>query len=248
MKKGVKIFLAILVVLILAVGIFAFLQRDNIRAYVLSQNSSQEDIQQMLNDNESNRDAAVKKYNIRELTDSEKQSIANGTLSTSDAIDLVTGSSSSNDPNSSGTSDSSSDSQSTATPKPSNSPEKTTSQYEISQSDADAQISTLIGRIYALEASFSGRLDSMLSSAIGEYKALPESERTDSNKISIVSKYIGQAGAMESACDSEMASILSEMEKILTKSGQSLDLIQQINSSYQSEKSLKKAYYISLYT
>lgn len=187
------------------------------------------EIEEMLQENEETRKEALAGIEVRELTEEEIEAIKKGELSNDKALMLITGASDSNGryPN-----------QNTK-PKQSPSPKP--------QRDYDAELSELIGQIYVLDATYSGKIESLLSSAIAEYKSLPPEMHTNTSKWDIGVKYLGVATAMESSCDAQMASILNEIESVLVASGKDLSLVQEINSAYKSKKILTKDYYLSLY-
>ena len=93
MKKPLKIFLIILLVVIVAGGIFVVAQWSNVRSWVLSSRYTPEQLQSMISKDDQQREEAIDEIDglgVRELTDSEKQSVANGTMSEAEAIKRIT--------------------------------------------------------------------------------------------------------------------------------------------------------------
>ena len=84
------------------------------------------------------------------------------------------------------------------------------------------------------------------SAAVKDYSALPNNERTLVSKQSIVDRYIGRANALLTECDGKVNAIMSNLEQRLKAENMDTELVDKIGSSYEEEKALKKAYYISL--
>ena len=104
-----------------------------------------------------------------------------------------------------------------------------------------------IAKMYGLKSKYIGQLDACIAQAISEYKALPGEEHTNAAKRSIISKYVGRMAGLESACDAEVNSVLSSMEKELKEIGADTSIIQTVRSAYANEKSMKIAYYMATY-
>ena len=228
MKRSTKISLKIISVLIVVIGIIAIYQWDNIEAICIAKTHTREEIQGMIDkDTEMGKDI-IPDLNVRELTDDERVAIKNGDLSSDDALDKIL-------------------------ETENNSPPNETDAYDTStgtepERDYSAELARLIGQVYVLEASFSGALDNLVSSAIAEYKALPIEKHTQTSKWNIGLKYLGEATSMEASCDQEMATILRQIESVLIASKGNMELLDQINSAYKNEKILKKDYYLSMYS
>ena len=229
MKKPLKIFLIILLVVVAAGGIFIAVQWSNVESWMLSSRYTPEQLQSMISKDDRQRKEAIDEIDglgVRELTDSEKQSVANGTMSESEALQHIT------------------NQENIISKDESDSKSEAARQKQV---QADMELSSLVGRVYVLEAKYSGAVEGLKSSAIAEYKSLPPEQHTESNKYAIAAKYLARAASLESSCDSEIAGVLSRMEKVLVESGRDTGLVTQIRNTYYSEKSLKKAYYMSQY-
>ncbi len=226
MKRGTKVLLSIFAVMIVAVGILSVYQWDNIKAIYIAKTHTKEEIEEMFQQSSQSAKTAVSNLEVRELTDEEREAIKSGELGSAEALNRILD----NENNAAATeeNDSSNDSE--------------------RERDYDAELAELIGQVYVLEASFSGSLDNLVSSAIAEYKALPAEQHTDTNKWNIGLRYLGIATSMEASCDQQMATILSQIESILVASGGDMKLLDEIKSAYANEKILKKNYYLSLYS
>lgn len=94
MKKVLKIVLVILILLIVALGIFAYCNRGIISAFLMAYNASQEELQEKLDSNSTIDNSVLAEYTdvqLRDLTEEEKQKLANNELSEDDAVALVMG-------------------------------------------------------------------------------------------------------------------------------------------------------------
>ncbi len=112
----------------------------------------------------------------------------------------------------------------------------------------DAEISACVAQMYVLKSSFVAQLEGLYNQAFGEYKAvyhqLNEAER-ETKKKSIISSLYPQASALEKQCDTQVNQVLAKLEALLKESGGDMSLVGRIRDSYNSEKSLKKAYYLN---
>lgn len=123
-------------------------------------------------------------------------------------------------------------------------PSSSTAQSASSSSSAqteepayEAEIRGLISQLYGVQAKAQSGLNSAISSAKAEYKALPAEKQTQTKKISICMGKAGQLRSLESECDSEVARIVEQMRTVLSANGQSTALADQAMSTYKSEKS-----------
>lgn len=135
-------------------------------------------------------------------------------------------------------------SDSTETPSASSEASSSTSTAQSSSSSTtaaepayEAEIRALINQLYGVQAKAQSGLNSAISSAKAEYKALPAEKQTQAKKIAICMGKAGQLKSLESKCDKEVNSIVSQMRKILTENGQPTTLADQAMSTYKSEKS-----------
>jgi len=229
MKRCTKISLKIISFLIVVSVIIAIYQWDNIEAIYISKTHSPEEIQVMIDKNAEIGNEIIPGLAVRELTDDEKEAIKNGELSSNEALEKI------------------------LEPENINSQPIETGVYDKPtvlepERDYSAELASLIGQVYVLEASFSGALDNLVISAISEYNALPIEKHTSTSKWAIGLKYLGEATSMEASCDQQMATILSQIESVLIASKGNMALLDEIKSAYRNEKILKKNYYLSMYS
>jgi len=106
----------------------------------------------------------------------------------------------------------------------------------------------IIAELYVLRAHFANQLEGLRQSAIVEFSGLTEGQKTESKKIEIGMNYLSRAGALEAECDALMDNLITRLRNELENSGGDTSIINDILSSYVQEKSLTKAYYMSLYS
>ena len=106
--------------------------------------------------------------------------------------------------------------------------------YAEPNPECDAKINALMSELYSLESSARSDVSSAIQSAKDEYHALPASQRTFGNKVSIAFSHLS---AVESTYDSAVSSVVSEMRSILREYNQPETVADQAWSYYQSAKS-----------
>ena len=117
---------------------------------------------------------------------------------------------------------------------------------EPQMSSSDVKIAELIGKIYVLEAKFTGKLKSLEQWAIDEYMSVHPSKYKEKKK-ELISVGYPKLAALEKECDVKVEEILSELAKELKAAGQGTELVEQIRNSYADKKQLSKSHYISEY-
>lgn len=105
--------------------------------------------------------------------------------------------------------------------------------YAEPNPECDAKINALMSELYSLESSARSDVSSAIQSAKDEYHALPVSERTFGNKVSIAFSHLS---AVESTYDSAVSSVVSEMRSILREYNQPETVADQAWSYYQAAK------------
>ena len=110
----------------------------------------------------------------------------------------------------------------------------------------DSSIVELIAEVYVLRAYFMGQLDALRGAATSEFMALPEDQRSQATMMEIGLRYAGTAGNLEAEADGLMADIMSRLSAELQRTGGDTSLVNEIMASYAEEKSLMKAYFMSI--
>lgn len=101
----------------------------------------------------------------------------------------------------------------------------------------ETEVKALIQQTYALKAIAEKGLNSSISAAKAEYKALPKAQQTKTKKIMICLSKMGELTSLQSYCDKEMDRIVSQLRTVLKENGQSTELADQVMSTYKAEKS-----------
>ena len=226
MKKKKRFFL-VLLVLALIIGGLGYWQRNNIEALLLSRKMTQEEladkiVEQQEKTVEISRQAGV---DVRALTEEEREAMHKSEISREELIDRIAG---------------------TQSPSPAETPT-----LDAPEQDPNAalreQLSRLIAEIYVMEAEYTGWLEKANQAAIDDFNALPEAERTSSNKFNIGMKYLSLAKDKEVECDARMSELEDSIRSVLKQLGEQTSLVDEIHSTYLAEKAAKKAYYLGLH-
>ena len=262
MKKVLRIILVVVIVLLIVAAVVVWRQWDNVKAVKTALTTSQEDIETMMVENDERIAEAVGKVDgvtVRDLTEEEMEQFQNGELDTEQLIDRLTsgdaapasgtaaaGSSSSSTAQGSGTQ--SGTAQTSGTVQTSDTGNAAAAQpSEQPQTEEDAnkqQLSRYLAEIYVMKAEYTAWLEEKYNDAMEQYAALDESERTTEAKYSIGMSYMNEALEKEEECDAEMKEIEQKISDLLTAMGEDTSIVDDIQQSYETEKELKKAYYL----
>ena len=127
-------------------------------------------------------------------------------------------------------------------------PEESTAPTEDANLSAQlARIDELVAEVYSLRDYYVSQLAALEASAIAEYEALPDHERTPDYKQEIAMRCIDAAYALESECDSRMDAICEELSYLLLETGGSLRLVTDIRYAYASEKEAARSAFLEKY-
>lgn len=253
MKKAGKIALAVAGVVLVAGAVTVAVQWNNIKAVAYMMTMDTGTLSQRAEENRKTLDKAMEDYQIPSYTFSEEEmsQLASGELSEEEAAARILGENGGTaepEPSQSGApSQELSPSQSTP---PSQSPSASQSAQpaqsadqggETSAQDAEAELRQLVATMYVLQATYEGKLEAIVQEAIDEYTA---GEHTSENRTRIVYSKYDALTKLEQECDQKVADIVSRMRELLKATGQSESLADEVQRTYEEEKSLKKAYYI----
>lgn len=256
MKKGAKIAIGVVGVLIVAGAALAAWQWNNIKAarYMMTMDSGT--INSRLEENSKTLSKAMEDYDIDDYTFSEEElaALVDGSLTADQAAEkLLAGES---DAPAADTPDGStaaggSSSVAAGTPASAPSAQAGTSGSGTSGSakpaasstsnTIDQQIRQQIAKMYVLQATYVAQLEAIVQSAIDEYTA---GEHTAENRTAVVYGKVEELTALEKECDAKVAEVVSTLRDLLKQAGRDDSLAQQVEDTYQEEKSLKKAYYL----
>lgn len=219
-KKKFRVRYAVLIVLAVIVAVAAALvvwQWDNIKALRYAASTSDEELEQQMEENQREFDETAKEYGVPDisLTDDEIAALEGGDENLDGVVDRVM---------------SGSDGE---------------SETNDSSGTQDAEVQRLITSLYVLRSSYSSRLNGLISEAKSEFMSLAPEKRTDTARRRIVAAKISEASSLESSCDAQVNSLVQSLRSRLSALGQDTSVADQIMSAYQQEKTLRKASYMS---
>lgn len=218
-KKRIKIWLLILLLLLIVIGILAYTQRDNLKAFRAGMQYTPAELEEQMEENRQSIQSAVEAIpdiTVRQPTADEREALREGTLSEEELVDRLI-------------------------EKDSQEPE----QEPQPNSEYETQFSELIAKAYVLREQYHSILDGMMKEAREEYSAMPDSERIKSKLVKWASSYIGRATDLEKQCDAQIDAIARELAEIIRANNGDLNLVDQLLYNYANEKSLKKSWYLS---
>lgn len=256
MKKKIRLIL-FFIIIVLIVAFFCS-QINNIKGFIYSFKYSGDEIETMLTDNDIVLKEQVENFlghSIREFTAEEQRQIKEGVATQDELVEKIIAeeiekslTTPSDDKPVSSSDDKKPDAKTkdgknqTTTVDPSM---DTSGTPPSAASPSDA--AKYITELYNLKSEYIGKLDGMVDSAVKEFRALPKKEKTYSKQLQIGASYMTKALALESECDKKVAAIVSSLEKQLKSEGKSTAIITVINDTYNSEKTLKRAYYLNMF-
>jgi hypothetical protein len=238
MKKRTKIILSIVLVLVVSIGAVTVWQWNNIEAVLMRVKYSPENLKEQVTEQNEIIAEDIKKLpgNFRTLTSEQEDALKEGELTEQEAIKIMTGNSESKEQGE----------VVQGTVKPAVAPTPDSSPSPKPVEDKEKQITELVAQIYLLRISFSSKLDSLMASAKAEYSAVQEGDQAKTQQT-IFLKYVKKATALEGECDTAVNKILSQLEPLLRETKGDVSLVDDIRKAYYKEKSIRKAYYMSLY-
>lgn len=247
MKKGAKIAIGVVGVLIVAGAAVAAWQWNNLNAarYMLTMDG--DTISTRLEENSQVLNKAMEDYDISSYTFSPEEisALVDGSLSADDAAKkLLEGDTAVSTPPEGETTPDSGTAPSTSAPTtaPTQSGSSSGSNAGSSaSSDVEQQIREQIAKMYVLQATYVAQLEGIVQSAIDEYVA---GEHTDENRTAVVYSKVEELTALEKECDAKVAEVVSKLRELLKQAGKDDSLAKEVEETYKEEKSLKKAYYL----
>lgn len=246
MKKAGKIALAVVGVVLVAGAITVAVQWNNIKALNYMMTMDTGTLSQRAKENRETLEKAMEDYQIPAYTFSEEEmaQLASGELSEEEAASRLLGQSGSGE---TGTTEGPEASQSQEPSQAPSSSQSAAPSQSASQSgdnatqEAEAELRQLVATMYVLQATYEGKLEAIVQEAIDEYTA---GEHTSENRTKIVYSKYDALTKLEKECDQKVANIVARMRELLKATGQSESLADEVQKTYEEEKSLKKAYYI----
>lgn len=246
MKKAGKIALAVVGVVLVAGAITVAVQWNNIKALNYMMTMDTGTLSQRAEENRETLKKAMEDYQIPAYTFSEEEmaQLASGELSEEEAASRLLGQSGSGETGTTEGPEASQSQEPSQAPSASQSaaPSQSASQSgDNATQEAEAELRQLVATMYVLQATYEGKLEAIVQEAIDEYTA---GEHTSENRTKIVYSKYDALTKLEKECDQKVANIVARMRELLKATGQSESLADEVQKTYEEEKSLKKAYYI----
>ena len=237
-KKGMKtwkrVLLTVIGLFVVALCVIAVWRWNDIKAiYYFARVGSSEKIAEEIDARKKSREKIISEYidgTVRDFTEEEEKKITSGELSVEEATEIIR-----SEFNESVSGESGNPGQ-----------DKKKDPIANEKKEIDGFIAENIIQLYSYKAYYLGQLGQIEKSAKADYLALSPKDRNLVSKQSIVDKYIGVANALLIECDTRVHSIMKNLEKKLLEENMDTAIVNKINSSYEEEKALKKAYYMSL--
>lgn len=205
-------------------------QKDNITAVVEATKYSDEDIQQQISDSKKTVESELEQYDIKGLRDftfEEEEAIRKGQMTVDDAVSKILSESNVSTDNSQNSALASSNTSGN-------------SDMQNKKSDSSSIISDYAVKLYTLKAKYLGEIGNLIDQAKADIK-------NGASAKDLMSTYLSKATSLENEADSKVDKLLSELRSKLKAMGADTSVVDTMRSSYESEKTLKKSYYISLY-
>lgn len=256
---GLTVFLIILFFLILGCVAVAVTQRENISAVIDASKYSKDDIQEQMDSAKTEVQKTLEEYHapaIRDFTPKEEEDIRKGKITADEAMAKIikeSGLSENGSIVSGVSSDSSSASAESSVSGNGNTDNKTTAQNSgtttsansgSATNNAENSVATVVSQhtlsLYKLKANYLGQIGNVIDEAKAAHK-------NGASASSLASQYMGELSSLESQADSAVDAEINQLRNELTAMGVDTSICDTMKSSYEKEKKLKKAYYISLY-
>lgn len=252
MKKAGKIALAVVGVVLVAGAITVAVQWNNIKALAYMMTMDTSTLSERAEENRKTLDKAMEDYQIPTYTFSEEEmaQLASGELSEEEAASRLLGQSGSGETETTEEPEASQSQAPSESPSASQTPSASQSAApsqsgaqsgDNATQSAEAELRQLVATMYVLQATYEGKLEAIVQEAIDEYTA---GEHTSENRTKIVYSKYDALTKLEKECDQKVADIVARMRELLKATGQSESLADEVQKTYEEEKSLKKAYYI----
>ncbi|MBQ4146291.1 MAG: hypothetical protein IJD36_06675 [Clostridia bacterium] len=224
------IWLVILAVVAIGIGVLAYMNANNIKALTYM-NKSPEQHKELLLENEKKVQEILDKLpapTIKPLSEEDEKKLQNGEISQEEALSIIMGKN-----------EKPQNSQQDKKPGPVKIEEDNTNEEEYDPE----RLQNLIAQIYLLRSSFTGQINGLVAQAKQEYI-----NQTKKDLPAIAAKYIGIASGLESSCDGQIESLLSQIKTELEKAGADTSMVNDIRSAYYNEKSITKAALLAKYS
>jgi uncharacterized membrane protein len=247
-KKGgkilgivLKVFAVLIIILVIAAVAVYIWQKDNIDAVINASMYTTEELKDRIEDSRKDVQNVLKQYNvteIRDLTPEEELELCKGNMSADEAVAKIMGQDTSDASNVSNEEDSTSAQNGETSSQ--------VSSESVSVDPTTEIVQKYIAQMYTLKASYMGQLGSLASSAKAQYDVDKKKYGKSTAVQNAIAANLSTAAALESQCDSEVETVLSNFNAELSAIGADTSIVDTVRTQYQNEKTLKKSYYLSM--
>ncbi len=235
MKKILCIVLAVFFIIMIGLGVIAYINRNTIAALFDAMKYTNEEVEQKMQENKKDLQEFIEKDEnivVRDLTEEEKVALNENKITQDDAVSIITGQKTLDEVLNSSE-------QKPLKDKPSvkDEPQKPSSN---ASGDSDKRISELIASLYVEKNTRLAAFDSLKAQVYQEYKGI-EGVEHETKKWDLINKYTPVLAQWESDCDSVVYGIIDQIRAELKKAGKDESIATKLKESYLNEKKLKKA-------
>lgn len=240
MKKGMKIFLIVIAVFLIAAGALAVYFRQYIDILVTGVSNSRE---QIILKQEKNNEKLVDEVNnyldekLREPTEEEKSQIESGELQLPELYAGILSERSENTYSYNAEKE-----EFVETPNENYIPPE-------KKSDTDAIVSKYMSQLYALQSSFTAQAEGIIAQGRAYYISLVREEKKDkaTARSETISHFTSEVRGVQASCDSSVEKVCENLKAELEAVGADTSIVKTVKSTYENEKKLKLSYYANKY-
>ncbi len=239
---------------LIAVIIFVLIwQWENIQAFKEAVTYTKDEIKIKINKNKEDTKDALEAYDlgeIRDLTLEEEEELIKGELSVEDAIERIINNGDESKAVVNNNDELKTQNKVVLSPKEKKyEPIEQTKPYStIVPSDnlnKDKIVEKYVSQMYILQATYISKLGNVESRAREAYANLPKEEHNLIGAQKLAPQFINEGLSLERQCDNEVEAVLVAMETELKKIGEDTSIIATMKATYETQKRLKKSYYLS---
>lgn len=240
-KRGWRIFLIVLAVLVSLAGVLLYHFRAEWKALRLSQKYSAEELETQLQENAQTVTDAVDASpdaTVREPTSEEREALRDGALTQQELIDRLT-------QGDEKTAERADTEEQPAAPADANAAQSAQNPPKAERTDYQKQLSALVAEAYVLREEYLAALEALEDTARADYNGRTGSDRSTSSLAAMVSDYLARATELEKECDGKMDDLVTRLEKLISEHNGDMSMADAVLNTYVNEKSLKKAWYLA---
>jgi hypothetical protein len=235
-KRAAKAAAWTLAGVVAAAGALAVWQRGNIEAYIVAKRHTASELEAMVSHNEAATEEILEKLPaaLRALTEEERAEVKGGQMGEEEVAQRIL---------------------ERVPPPPGQADGAAAGAAEAGQESEEGgggadeeEIASLVAQVYVLRGTMEAQLEGVAGRAMAQYAQLPEEERTEGKKRELAAQALKEAAQLEAASDAKMEGILAQLEAALAGSGSEEGVVAEIRAAYESEKSLRKSYFINQYS